>query len=117
MSYLDNVSLMLNLLRAIKTNNFNLYEDCLSSMSRLFFSFGGHNYARYLTFFSVYISNLELTNPEAVEQIKFGVLSVARSKIPGNRCSVDKTMEETFMKSAKSKGGAGGASTGISDLT
>ena len=77
MSYLDNVSLMLNLLRAIKTNNFNLYEDCLSSMSRLFFRFGGHNYARYLTFFSVYISNLELTHPDAVEQIKFGVLSVA----------------------------------------
>ena len=38
---------------------------------------------------------------------KTGTFSVARSMIPGNRCAVDKTMEETFMKHAKSKGGAG----------
>jgi len=36
-------------------------------------------------------------------------MCVARSIIPGNRFDVDKTMEETFMKQAKSRvwGGAG----------
>ena len=70
----------------------------------MFFSFGGHNYARYLTYFSLHLANLEISNPGATEKIKLGVFSVARSFIPGNRCPVDKTMEETFMKNAKSRG-------------
>ena len=49
-----------------------------------------------------------------MDQIRLGVISVARSWIPGSRCAVDKTMEETFMKHAKSKGGSG---TGITGLT
>ena len=36
------------------------------------------------------------------------------SFIPGNRCAVDKTMEETFMTHAKSRGGSGAGITGIS---
>ena len=47
---------------------------------------------------------MEISNPGATEKIKLGVFSVARSFIPGNRCPVDKTMEETFMKNAKSRG-------------
>jgi hypothetical protein len=39
---------------------------------------------------------------------------VARSFAPGNRCPVDKTIEETFMKPSKSHGGAGGGSAGLS---
>ena len=82
-------------------------------MPDLFFSFGGHNYARYLTFFSQFIANLDFSHPGAVNEIKLGVISVARSFIPGNRCAVDKTMEETFMKHAKSKAGAGAGISGI----
>lgn len=33
-----------------------------------------------------------------------GAIGVARSLIPGSLCAVDKTMEETFMKFAKSSG-------------
>ena len=51
-----------------------------------------------------------------MNQIKLGVISVARSFIPGNRCAVDKTMEETFMKHAKSRGGSGGSAAGISGI-
>ena len=74
-------------------------------MPDLFFSFGGQNYSRYLTFFSVFIANLDFTHPGAVEELKLGVISVARSFIAGNRYNVEKTMEETFMRNAKSKGG------------
>ena len=117
MTYLDHVSLVLSLMRAVKENDFELYAYCLMQMPNLFFSFGGQNYSRYLTFFSVFIANLDFTHPGAVEDIKHGVISVARSFIAGNRCSVDKTMEETFMRNAKSKGGAGGSGMGISGLT
>ncbi|KAH3695902.1 hypothetical protein DPMN_083360 [Dreissena polymorpha] len=44
-------------------------------------------------------------------------MSVSMSFIPGNRCAVDKTMEETFMKHAKSDSGAGGSAAGASGLT
>ena len=65
----------------------------------------------------MFIANLEFSHPGSIDQIKAGVFSVARSKIPGNRCAVDKTMEETFMKHAKSKGGAGGSSAGLCGIT
>ena len=81
-------------------------------MASLFFSFGGQNYARYLIF-SVFLTNVEQSHPDSSELIKSGTFSVARSFIPGNRCDVDKTMEETFMRHAKSRGGAGTGITGL----
>ena len=117
MSYLDHVSLTLKLMRAVKTNDFELYAYCMTAMVDIFFSFGGHNYARYMSYFSMFIVNIEFSHPGALDDIKLGVISVARSFVPGNRCAVDKTIEETFMKHAKSKGGAGGGSTGICGLT
>ena len=41
---------------------------------------------------------------------------MARSFVPGNRCPVDTTIEETFMKHSISHGGALGASAGLSGL-
>ena len=46
-------------------------------MSDLFFSYGGHNYSRYLTYFSTFLANLEYSYPGFLEQIKLGVFIVA----------------------------------------
>ena len=116
-SYIDKVTLVLSLRKAVKTNDFELYAFCLSQMSNLFFAFGGQNYARYLTYFSTFISNVEFSHPGSMDQLKLGVISVARSFVPGNRCAVDKTMEETFMKHAKSRGGSGGSAAGICGIS
>ena len=116
LSYMDHVSLVLALTRSVKANDFDLYAYSLQAMCDLFFSFGGQNYARFLTFVSVFVANLEFSNPGSMENMKAGIISVARSMIPGSRCAVDKTMEETFMKHAKSKGGAGGAGAGLCGL-
>ena len=116
-SYMDHIWLVLSLIRAVKTNDFNLYAECLYLMAGIFFSFDGQNYARYLTYFSVFVGNLDETHPGACELLQRGAISVARTFIPGNRCAVDKTMEETFMKHAKSRSGAGGSGTGISGIT
>ena len=109
--YRDYVWLLLQLVHAVKMNDFMqyMYANCISLMPDLFFSFGGQNYARYLTFYSTYLANIEESHPGATEILKQGAMSVARSIIPGNRFDVDKTMEETFMKQAKSRvwGGAG----------
>ena len=115
-SYMDHVSLVLSLTRSVKTNDFHLYAGSLQEMCDLFYSFGGQNYARFLTFFAAFVANLDLSHPGSINSMVAGTFSVARSRIPGNRCAVDKTMEETFMKHAKSKGGAGGAGAGLCGL-
>ena len=69
-----------------------------------------------MTYFSVSVANLDETHPGASALLQRGAISVARSFIPGNRCAVDKTMEETFMKHAKSRSGGGVSGTGISGI-
>lgn len=59
---------------------------------------------RYLTWFDSFLTNIELTHPGAKPLLEQGAIAVARSLIPGALCAVDKTMEETFMKFAKSPG-------------
>uniref|UniRef100_UPI00358FA880 E3 ubiquitin-protein ligase Midline-1-like n=1 Tax=Myxine glutinosa TaxID=7769 RepID=UPI00358FA880 len=92
----------------------DLVPESLAGMTPLFFSFGGQNYARYLSYFSIFLANVDSSHLGALTLIRRGAISVARSFIPGNRCAVDKTMEETFMRHAKSHGGAG---AGISGTT
>ena len=86
-------------------------------MSDLFFAFDGKNYARYLTFFSVHMANMEENYPRSEVLLKQGTISVARSFIPGKQCAVDKTIEKTFMKSARSRGGMGSGGTGLTGIT
>ena len=107
--------LTLNLLHAVKTNDFFAYSHCLCLMPDLFFSFGGQNYARYMSFFSMFITNINASQ-DATELLRRGAFSVARSFIPGNRCEVDKTIEETFMKQSKSRGGSGSSRAGLTGL-
>jgi hypothetical protein len=82
-------------------------------MCDLFFTFVGQNYARYLTFFSVFLANIEISHPGATDFLKWGAIIVVRYFVPGNRCPVEKTIEETFLKHSKSHGGAGGGSAGL----
>ena len=78
-SYADHVWLMLSLLHAVKCNNYLEYAFCISLLPDLFFAFGGQNYARYLTYFSMYLANIDHSHPGALDLIKTGVFSVARS--------------------------------------
>ena len=99
LAYMNHVSLALSLLYAVKTNDYYLYGACLSKMVDLFFSFDGQNHARYLCYFSLFLVNIVKIHPEL---LKLDATSVARSFIPANKCTVDKTIEETFLQHAKS---------------
>jgi hypothetical protein len=114
MSFLDHARRIFLLLYAVKVNDLQIFHKCMADMADLFFCFGGINYSRYLTWFDLFLTNIESTHPGATQLLERGAISVARSYIPGNLCSVDKTMEETYMKFAKSHSGSGGAGlTGI----
>jgi len=59
---------------------------------------------RYLVWLEIYLTNIEKTHPGAKDLLTKGAIAVARSMIPGALSAVDKTMEETFMRFAKSSG-------------
>ena len=59
------------------------------------------------------MENIEENHPYAEALLKRRATSVARSLIRGNQCAVDKTIEETFTKNAKSRGRMGGGGTGL----
>ena len=82
----------------MKRNDFLLYAEYIHCMPDLFFAYNGHNYARYMTMFSLFLANIDETHPGAIELLKLGAFSVARSMVPGSHTDVDKTMEKTFMK-------------------
>ena len=52
----------------------------------------------------IFHTNLEKMHPGAKELLSKGGIAVARSLVPGALSAVDKTMEETFMRFAKSTG-------------
>ena len=116
LQYVDAVTVIELLYLAVKRNEFTVYRYCLHKLAATFFSFNGHNYARYLTYFSVFLMNIENSHPGAQEILERGAISVARSFIPGNRVDVDKTIEETFNRHAKSHSGQGSDGFGVSGL-
>ncbi|KAL7407118.1 hypothetical protein ABVT39_003386 [Epinephelus coioides] len=102
--FIKHIRLILMLIYSVKTNNLKLFHKCNGEMANLFFAFDGPNYSRYLVWLEVFHTNLELSHPGAKDLLERGGISVARSLIPGALSAVDKTMEETFMKLAKSAG-------------
>jgi len=64
-------------------------------MPDLFFAYDCQNYARYLTMFSVLLANVDDTHPGALDLVKRGAISVARSVIPGFREDVERQSCET----------------------
>lgn len=115
-SYTDHVWLVLSLLQAVKKNDYYLYGACLSEVADLFFSFNGSSYARYTTFFSLFLTNIEETHSGASKLLKFGAIRVDRSFVSGKLCAVNKTIEETFMRHAKSHAGSGSRDAGASGI-
>ena len=113
LQYLDIVRLIELLQYAVKKNDWNVYTHCLLELTSLFFAYNGHNYARYLSFFSVFLMNIADSHPGAEELLKLGAISVARSFLPGNREETDKVMEETMNRHGKSHGGPSSTGMGL----
>ena len=113
LAYMNYVSLALSLLYAVKINDYYLCGACLSKIVGLFCSFDDQNYARYLCYFSLFLVNIVKTHPEL---LKLNAISVARSFMLAYRCTVNITIEETFMQYAKSQAGSDRRGADISDL-
>ena len=112
---MDHVWSVLELLQAVKCNNLLMYAQCLFMVDP-FFSFDGHNYSCYLTFFAVFLANIDDNHPGASELLKAGAISVARSLVLSSHSAADKTIGETFMKQAKFHSGLGGCGAGLTGI-
>ena len=104
---------VLSLIMAVKSNNLQLYKHCLFKICDLFFAYDGQNY----DIFVVFMKNIEDNHPYAEALLRRGASSVARCFRSGNRCAVDKTIEETLMKNTKPLGGIGSGGAGLSEIT
>ena len=95
MSFMDEAKLVFLLIHAVKTHNRPLLHKCNGEMANLFLAFNGQNYARYLSWFEMSLTNIELTHPGSTKLLDNGVIRAARSLIPGALNPIDKTMEES----------------------
>lgn len=62
------------------------------------------SFYRYFVWLDMFLTNIDKSHPGAKELLMKVGIPVARSLIPGALSTVDKTMEETFMKFSKSAG-------------
>ena len=102
--FMDKVWLLMQFLKATKTNDLKLHITCLHQMCSLFFSQDKPNYARYT---AVYVNNLEAlpqTHPGASELLEKKGMSVNRSDVPNSRNAVDITIEQTYNRHASGHG-------------
>ena len=67
LSYMDQVWCVLNLIKAVKTNDYDLYTKTIKEMPALFFAYDMQNYARYTAYYSVFLTNIETTHPVATD--------------------------------------------------
>ena len=88
--------LVIDLIKALKENDFNLYKKTLKSMIPLFFIMNHQNYARYLTAYVASLEQIEHTHPEASNHLKNCALSVTRGVYPASGTAVDQTNEQTI---------------------
>ena len=52
----------------------------------------------------MYLTNLRLKQPEAMDLIESGVIGAARTLIAESLCDIERSMEETFINFAKGSG-------------
>jgi hypothetical protein len=109
MMYIDKAWAINGLYKSVKTNDMKLRLQCLDGMiNQLFFSQNHPNYARYVTYHTYQMLNLEFSHPGAMAAIEDMGFSINRSKTSSSRNAVDITIEQTLNKDGKSSGGCVG---------
>ena len=69
-AYLKDVPSLLSLVRSVRDRNFNLHMEAQREMLKFCFSFNHINYARYMTYQHLFLSQLEIENHPAVIDLK-----------------------------------------------
>ena len=104
LDFLNSNFLVQELHYSININDFHLRMKCWRDLVILCFPTNKRNYARYGSYYVEQMQNLPTTHPGAVEELLEKGISVSRNDI-GIGQSIDGAGEQTFRRSAKTRGG------------
>ena len=85
---------------AMKTNDIDLFAYALHDMSKIFFVTNHHNYARWMTRYTLELLNIDKS---LKEKLTNGGFSVRRTNNPYSRVGVDMALEQTINAEAKNR--------------
>ena len=96
MNYCQLVELFLLFHRSVKENDVRLNACVMHKMLALFFATNHQNYSRYVTLYSLKLSNLEHSNPVVFHMLKNDGFSIRRNEQQFNRVGADMCLEQTI---------------------
>ena len=112
MSYVDLVSLLLNLIRASREGNWKVHLLAINELIPWCLVYDRANYARYLPCNFLQMLNLPETHPELSEYLKEGGFSTQIGEYNPFGCiPIDLIIEKTVNKDTRTPGGTKGFST------
>ena len=111
MSLISMIQIFLNFQKSIKTGNWQLHFQSISSMLLWMHAYDRQNYSRHLTYNLVTQQNLEVTHPNIFKEFLAGTFSGRRKLGSFNKVPSDQVVEQTINKDLKGSGGIVGFST------
>ena len=108
-SFLEMIEVLLNLIYAICSGNWNLYIKIVRSTLPWFFAYDRQNYSRYLKAHYYDLAFLNISHPEIYREFPNGNSSIQLfASSPFARMEMDKVIETTIKKDTKTTGGSTG---------
>ena len=105
-SYIELVSLLLKYIRSTREGCWTLHVSAIREMLPWFHAYDCTNYACYASYYWADMATLEERHPDACRQLCEGNFAVQRSDSVGfSQTAVDQTIEQTFNRDTKTKGG------------
>ncbi|XP_065197855.1 uncharacterized protein LOC135829379 [Sycon ciliatum] len=104
-SYIAMVSLLLRFLRASRMADWKLHLQCVLKMLPWCFAYDRQNYARYMSYYWLQMTQLPTTHPEADRFLQEGGFSVQRSDNPFAQVPSDQAIEQSINRATKTVGG------------
>ena len=101
---------LLQLIKAERTGDWNLYLSALITLTPHFFSMDRQNYARWLPVYIEDMHQLKSLHPKVYEEFATGNFSISRTGQPFSQVATDMALEQSINADSKSKGGIVGIS-------
>ena len=95
MTYAKIVGLIQLMQRAIKINDTALYSFALFEVIPIFFMTNHHNYARWMSLYSLDLANLETSQPDLQKSLTEGGFNVNRTGKSFASVPIDMALEQT----------------------
>ena len=108
--YCSMVDIVLQLIKAEKTGNWDLHLSAVAAMTPHFFAMDIPNYSRWLPVYFIDMHRLESTHPRVHQAFLSGEHSISRSAQPFSQVSTDMALEQSINADSKAKGGIIGIS-------